>query len=106
MNISVQAVHFNVDSKLTAFIEKRLQRLQKFFDRNDVKIEVSLKLQDTGGMIKQKVTEIHLHLPGGWLVDKKADQSFESAIVASIETLRRQLVRRKEKGAVYRREDY
>lgn len=43
MNISVKAVHFNADSKLVTFIEQKLQRLSKFFDR-DMQAEVHLKL--------------------------------------------------------------
>lgn len=98
MNISVKAIHFNADSKLIAFIEQKLQRLSKYFDR-EITAEVHLKLQSTGGPVRQKITEIHLHVPGGWIVDKKSDQTFESALTASIDTLKRQLIRFKEKNA-------
>ena len=97
MNISVKAIHFNADSKLIAFIEKKLQRLSRFFDR-EITAEVHLKLQNTGSQVQQKIAEIHLKVPGGWLVDKKVDQSFESAVLASTETLKRQLIRYKEKN--------
>ena len=97
MNISVKAVHFNADSKLVTLIEQKLQRLSKFFDR-DMQAEVHLKLQSTGGQIQQKIAEIHLKVPGGWLIDKKVDQTFESAVLASTETLKRQLVKYKERS--------
>lgn len=97
MNISVKAIHFNADSKLISFIEQKLQRLTKYFDR-DINAEVHLKLQSTGGPIQQKIAEIHLKVPGGWLVDKKVDQTFESAVSASADTLKRQLIRFKEKN--------
>ncbi len=96
MTISVKAIDFSADSKLIAFIEKKLLRLTKYFDR-DITAEVHLKLQNTGSSIKQKVAEVHLQVPGGWLVDKKSDMTFESAITAASETLKRQLVRHKEK---------
>jgi putative sigma-54 modulation protein len=106
MNIRVLPVHFHVDSKLKGFIEKRLQRLEKLLDKTDIKVEVLLKLQDTGSAVRQKTAEILLHVPGGWLVDKKTDLSFESAIIASVDTLKRQLVRRKEKSSTYRRDEF
>lgn len=97
MTISVKSIHFHADAKLINFIEKRLQRLSKFFDQ-DLKAEVNLKLQDTGSVIQQKITEVHLHIPGGaWLFDKKSDMSFEGAIIASTDTLKRQLLRQKER---------
>lgn len=96
MNLSVQSLHFQVDAKLVAYIEKKLSRLEKMstWIHN---AEVYLKLQDTGGKVHEKITEIRLRVPGGTLVDRKASQTFESAIDASLDTLRRQLVRRKEK---------
>jgi putative sigma-54 modulation protein len=96
MNISVKAIDFSADSKLIAFIEKKLQRLTRYFDR-EITAEVHLKLQNTGSTIKQKIAEIHLQIPGGWLVDKKSDLTFEHAVAASTETLKRQLIRHKEK---------
>ncbi|MBK9338937.1 MAG: ribosome-associated translation inhibitor RaiA [Lewinellaceae bacterium] len=96
MNISVKSVHFHADSKLVSHVEKKLSRLSRIYDRI-VEVEVHLKLQDTGGKVQEKIAEVHLHIPGGWLLDKKTGQSFESAINASAETLKRQLTRYKEK---------
>ncbi|MEY3239162.1 MAG: hypothetical protein RIR11_600 [Bacteroidota bacterium] len=98
MNIVVKAIDFSADSKLIEFIEKKLRRLSKYFNR-EIKAEVHLKLQNTGSSIKQKIAEIHLQIPGAWLVDKKSDLTFENAILASTETLKRQLIRYKEKTA-------
>jgi putative sigma-54 modulation protein len=96
MNISVKSVHFHADSKLVTHVEKKLSRLGRVFDRI-VDVEVHLKLQDNGGRIQEKIAEIRMHVPGGWLMDKKTGKTFESAINASTETLRRQLSRYKEK---------
>ena len=96
MNISVKSVHFHADSKLVNHVEKKLNRLGRIFDRI-VDVEVHLKLQDTGGRVQEKIAEIRMHVPGGWLMDKKTGKTFESAINASTVTLRRQLTRYKEK---------
>ena len=96
IQISVKSLHFHADAKLLDFIEQKLSRLSRYFDR-PVEAEVHLKLQDTGSKIHEKITEVKIHVPGGWLMDKKTGQSFESAITASTDTLKRQLVRHKEK---------
>jgi len=98
MKVSVQSIHFQADAKLVDFIEKKLTRLDRYFDKSGpVEAEVSLKLQDTGGPIHEKIIEIKLLLPGGWLIDKKTGRSFESAVTASADTLKRQLLRHKER---------
>ncbi len=102
MKIQVQSVHFDADSKLLEFIENKLTRLSRFFD-NIISAEVFLKLQDTGGKVQDKITEIKLHVPGGVMVDKKVSSSFENAILVSVDSLRRQLTKRKERTATKRR---
>jgi putative sigma-54 modulation protein len=97
MNISIKSVHFHADQKLVTYIEKKISRLNRYFDRNQVEAEIHLKLQDSGGRVQDKITEVKLHIPGGWVMDKKTSKSFESAITASVDTLKRQLVRHKEK---------
>lgn len=98
MKVSVQSIHFQADAKLVEFIEKKIQRLTRYFDKNrSVEAEVHLKLQETGGPIHEKIIEVKLQVPGGWLIDKKTGRSFESAITASADTLKRQLLRHKER---------
>lgn len=96
MNISVKSVHFHADTKLVTYVEKKLSRLSRLFDRI-VDVEVHLKLQDSGGRVQEKIAEIRMHIPGGWLMDKKTGKTFESAVNASVDTLKRQLSRHKER---------
>ena len=103
MNISVKSVHFHADAKLVEYVEKKVGRLNRYFDRNNVDAEIHLKLQDTGGRIQDKITEVKLHVPGGWMMDKKTGKTFESTINASVDTLKRQLLRHKEKTSQHGR---
>ena len=96
MKISVKSLHFHADAKLIEYVEKKLSRLSRYFER-PVDAEVHLKLQDTGSNIQDKITEIRIHVPGGWMMDKKTGKSFESAVDESVDTLKRQLLRYKEK---------
>jgi len=98
MKVNVQSIHFHADAKLVEFIEKKLMRLQRYFDKNrSVEAEVRLKLQNTGGAVHEKIIEVKLKVPNGWMVDKKTGRTFESAITASTDTLKRQLLRHKER---------
>ena len=101
IQISVQSLHFHADEKLIQFIKQKLTRLSRYFDR-PVEVEVHLKLQDTGSKVHEKITEVKIHVPGGWLMDKKTGRTFESAISVSVDTIKRQLVRYKEKTVLQR----
>jgi putative sigma-54 modulation protein len=96
MKIRVKSVHFTVDSKLVGYIEKKLSRLDRFFERT-IEAEVMLKLQDTGSKVREKIVEVHLKVPGGVILDKKTGRTFEAALDVSVETLKRRLVKFKEK---------
>ncbi|MBK8556138.1 MAG: ribosome-associated translation inhibitor RaiA [Lewinellaceae bacterium] len=103
MKVNVQSVHFHADAKLLSYIERKMDRLSRTFDRIE-SVDVMLKLQDNGGKVQEKISEIKLQVQGGWLLDKKTGRSFETALNASIDTLKRQLVRHKEKVNTFRRE--
>ncbi len=96
MNISVKSVHFHADEKLLAYVDQKMSRLNRYFDRA-VEAEVHLKLQDTGGPVHEKIAEVKIHVPGGWMVDKRSGKTFEAAINASADALKRQLTRYKER---------
>lgn len=96
MKISVQSVHFRADAKLVAFVETKISRLNRYFE-HAIEAEVYLKLQHTGAKVQEKIAEITLKIPGSVLVDKKTGKNFEAAIIASVETLKRQIIRHKEK---------
>lgn len=94
MKINVKSIHFHADHKLIAYIEQKLSRLSRFFDRI-TEAEVSLKLQDAGGNHHEKIAEIHLRMPTGWVMDRKTGDSFEMAVNATMDTLKRQVSKHK-----------
>ena len=61
MKVHTQSVHFSADSKLLAFIERKLSKLDQFFDRI-VSAKVILKLENSG-RVKDKVAEVRLEIP-------------------------------------------
>ncbi len=95
MKVNVQAVNFNVDKKLINFIQERLDKLEKYFDKV-ISSDVFLKLENTSDK-ENKTVEIKIHVPGEEFVVKKTCKTFEEAVDISEESLERILVKYKEK---------
>ena len=91
----MHAVHFTADSDLLDFIQKKTNKLETFFDRI-VDGEVFLRL-DKNETKENKIVEIKLNLPGDQLFAKEKGKSFEAAADATVEALRRQLIKFKGK---------
>lgn len=95
MKIRVQSIHFTADSKLLDFIQKKADKLDQFFD-HIISGEVYLKLENTEDEAN-KITEIKLLIPGNDLFAKEQCKTFEEATDKAVESLKRQLDKRKEK---------
>ncbi|MBC8052070.1 MAG: ribosome-associated translation inhibitor RaiA [Sphingobacteriaceae bacterium] len=95
MKISVQSIHFNADRKLLAFIQKKADKLDQFYDQI-ISAEVYLRLEKTEDELN-KILEIKLNLPGNMLFSKQQCKSFEEAADLATESLRRQIDRYKSK---------
>jgi putative sigma-54 modulation protein len=95
MKVNVQAVNFNVDKKLVDFIQERMDRLEKYYDRI-VSAEVFLKVENMSDK-ENKFVEIKINVPGDYFLVKKHCKTFEEAVELSSVSLERLLVKRKEK---------
>ena len=95
MKVNVHAVNFTVDKKLVDFIQERLEKLEKFYDKV-VSSDVFLKVDNTSEK-ENKIVEVKIHVPGDDFIVKKQCKTFEEAIEVSAESLERLLIKRKEK---------
>lgn len=95
MKVNVQAVNFNVDKKLVAFIEEKLSKLEKYFDKI-VSVDVFLRTENTSDK-ENKTAEIKVHVPGDELIIKKTCKTFEEAVDSSEQSLERMITKYKEK---------
>ena len=95
MKLQIQSIHFDADSKLISFIEKKLEKLETFYDRI-IGGEVSLKLQsdDEKG---NKIISVKLIIPGGDIFVQEQAATFEEATDNVYEILKRQLSKKKDK---------
>lgn len=95
METQIQSIHFKADKKLIGFIHEKLEKLEHFH-KNITSAEVFLKIDKDKGN-ENKVVEIKLHIPGIECFVKKNAETFEEATDVSIDALRKQLIKDKEK---------
>ena len=96
MNVNIQTVRFSPDVKLTAYVNRKLDKLQTFHDRI-IKVDVYLKLDNVVHTIKDKVAEIRVHIPRYQFFVKCSSKSFEESFDSALESLVNQIKRKKEK---------
>ena len=95
MNTQIHSIHFDADKKLLDLINKKVEKLNHFFDAI-IGCEVFLKV-DKASTAENKVVEIKLNVPGNDLFVKRQCESFEEATEECTDALRQQLKKRKEK---------
>ena len=95
MKIRVQSIHFNADKKLLEFIQRKVDKLDQYFDQI-ISGEVYLKLENVEDEAN-KISEIKLNVPGMTMFAKEQCKTFEEATDLSIESLRKQITKHKDK---------
>jgi len=98
MNVNIQTVHFDADSKLVAYIEKKVSKLPQFHDRI-TKVDVYLKLDNIVHNIKDKIAEIKVSIPRHEFFVKQSSKSFEESFDEAMDAVISQIKRKKEKLA-------
>jgi len=94
MKVKMHSIKFDADSKLLSVVQKKLDKLDTFFDRV-IDGEVYMRLNNEG--IKNKTVEIKINIPGDQLFATATAASFEAATDESSKALKKQLKRHKEK---------
>lgn len=98
MNVTIQTVHFNADSKLIEYVHRKLEKLSVFSDRI-IEVNVFLKLDNVAHSIKDKIVEIRVHVPRHNFFVKSTSKSFEGSFDDAFDSLVSQIKRKKEKQA-------
>src|ERR1700761_6855729 len=98
MKITVQSIHFTADKGLLEFIQKKVDKLDTFYD-NIINGEVYLRLENVEDEAN-KITEIKVMLPGNQIFAKEQCKSFEEATDLAVESLRKQIDKHKKKKAI------
>lgn len=96
MEIRIQAIHFDASEKLEKFIQKKVSKLEQYYD-GIIAVEVSLKVVKPE-TAQNKEAGIKVFVPRNESVfSSKVADSFEEAVDVAIEALIKQLVKLKEK---------
>jgi len=95
MRININAIHFSADRKLKEHITNRVMNLEKYF-QNIIEANVTLKLENTG-RVRDKIVELQLSVPGNVIFGTATDKRFEKATVEAISSMRRQVVKYKQR---------
>ncbi len=95
MTTKIQSLHFDADKKLLDFVQERIDKLSVYYD-GIIRSDVILRI-DKSSDADNKVAEIQVHIAGNDLFAKKQCKSFEEAIDTSIDALKIQIKKHKEK---------
>lgn len=95
MKVNTQSVNFTADAKLLDFIQKRMDKLDLFYDKI-IQSEVYLKVENTSGK-ENKIFEARVRVPGDSFIVKKQCKTFEEGADIATASLERQIKKRKEK---------
>ena len=100
MILRIHSVHFDADQKLLDYVQKKVDKLDTFYDRI-VDGEVILRLEKSHLNKKEvfgnKTVELKVNIPGQQLFAKESSVSFEAGIDEVVEQMYRQLIKQKVK---------
>ena len=91
--INVKSLKFDADEKLLDFIDKKVGKVEKFFDNmGDIDVTLSL-LPDA----ENKSVKLQTHMPGEEIIIERNARTFEEAVTDAADALKEKIVRVKEK---------
>ncbi|MCB0533628.1 MAG: ribosome-associated translation inhibitor RaiA [Lewinellaceae bacterium] len=92
MNINIQSVHFKASDDLQKHIHEKLRKL---FVHSDKIIRADVKLFEEGNGQTTQFCEIRLVIPGDDHIAKKGAETYEKAVLDTVDTLRKMIRRAK-----------
>ena len=96
MEIRIQAIHFDASEKLEKFIQKKVSKLEQYYD-GIIAVEVSLKVVKPE-TAQNKEAGIKVLVPRNEdMFSCKVADTFEEAVDMTVEALVKQLLKTKEK---------
>lgn len=94
MKISVQSMGLTPHAPLQEHIEKKLSKLENFYDKI-IECKVFLKVENKSDK-ENKTVEILIAVPGDDIVVKKTSATFEESLDQCAEVAKKLLIKRKE----------
>jgi ribosomal subunit interface protein len=89
MKINIQSLHFKAKEGLNDYVQTKVSKLEHLHNKID-SAEVCLKLEKSD-VDDNKLCEIRLAIPGNDLFAKRQSDTFEKAIVETVDALQQQI---------------
>ena len=89
MEVRIQSIHFDASEQLQAFVQKKVAKLEKYYD--------DIKKVEKPETAENKEAGVKILVPNGEFYANKVCDSFEEAVDLCVEALEKQLVKYKEK---------
>ena len=96
MEIRIQAIHFDATAQLEAFIQKKVQKLEQYFE-GITYAEVTLKVVKPETSMNKEAS-ILLQIKNGECFAEKVNKTFEESVDECVVALEKQLMKIKEKN--------
>jgi putative sigma-54 modulation protein len=96
MDIRLQSIHFDATSQLQAFVQKKVSKLDKFYDISDVEVTLKVVKPETSNN-KEAAIKVKAARGEGEFYTEKTCDTFEEAIDEALDALSKQLIKHKEK---------
>ena len=91
--INVKSLKFDADQKLLDFVEKKVAKVEKFFDNlGDIDVTLSLSADPDN-----KCVRLQTRFPGEDLVIERHAKTFEEAVTEAVDLMKERIVRAKER---------
>ena len=91
--INVKSLKFDADQKLLDYVEKKVGKIEKFFDNlGDIDVTLSLSPEPDN-----KNVRLQTRFPGEDLVIERNAKTFEEAVTEAVDAMKEKIVRVKEK---------
>ena len=96
MEIRIQSIHFDAAEHLQAFIQKKVVKLEKFYDDiNSVEVVLKVVKPETA---ENKEAGIKVIVPNYDFYANKICDSFEQSVDECVEAIGKQMMKHKEKA--------
>ena len=91
--IKVKSLKFDADQKLLDFVEKKVGKVETFFDNlGDIDVTLSLSPEPDN-----KCVRLQTRFPGEDLVIERQAKTFEEAVTEAVDLMKERIVRAKER---------
>lgn len=94
MDIRIKAIHFDISEKLTAFINKKVDKLLRRYPELNT-VEATLRVVKPETAMNKEVVILAVEPQLGDMAATKTADTFEEAVDLALEAVERQLEKRK-----------